>query len=89
MSVDGSYSQVADTQLDALEQGLDPGLYNAVLDACELVFALSGEARKRSSAITTAQGIRFRLPVVGYPPYKVFWSLSQAGPRIEAVFPHP
>jgi hypothetical protein len=28
-----------------------------------------------------------RLPVPGRRPYKVFW--TSAGPRIEAVFPHP
>ena len=38
-------------------------------------------------AITTADGIRMRLPVIGHPPYKVFWSTD--GPRIEAIFPHP
>ena len=86
MTVEGSYSQVANEQLDALENGPDPDLYNAVLDACELVFALPGEAQSRSSAITTDDGIRFRLPVAGHPPVKVFWSLSDAGPRIEAVF---
>jgi hypothetical protein len=31
--------------------------------------------------------VRFRLPVAGHPPYKVFW--SSEGPRVEAVFPHP
>jgi hypothetical protein len=44
------------------------------------------QAQALSTAITTAGGIRFRLPVVGYPPLKVFWSSD--GPRIEAVFLH-
>lgn len=83
---EGAYSEVADEQLDALEQGPDVDLYNAVLDACELIFRLPAQAQARSTAITTAQGIRLRLPVAGHPPYKVFWSSD--GPRIEAVFPH-
>jgi len=29
---------------------------------------------RRSTAIQTAEGVRFRLPIVGHPPYKVFWS---------------
>ena len=57
------------------------------LDACELIFRLSAQAQARSTAITTAEGIRPRLLVVGHPPYKVCWSSD--GPRIEAVFPHP
>jgi hypothetical protein len=38
----GAYSAVADEQLDALEAGSDAGLYNAVLDACELIFRFPG-----------------------------------------------
>ena len=82
-----AYSQVANKQLDSLEAGSDVDLYNAVLDACELIFRLPAQAQARSTAITTAEGIRLRLPVAGRPPYKVFWSSD--GPRIEAVFPHP
>ena len=84
---DGAYSEVADQQLDALEIGPDVDLYNAVLDACELIFRLPAHAQARSTAITTSEGIRLRLPVAGHPPYTVFWSTE--GPRIEAVFPHP
>lgn len=87
MSEDGAYSEVADIQLDTLEAGPDAELYNAVLDACELIFRLPGQAQAASTAITTTAGIRFRLPVNGHPPYKIFWSSD--GPRIEAVFPHP
>ena len=83
----GSYSRVADEQLDALEAAPDAALYNAVLDACELVFRAPSLVRERSTAITTKDGVRLRLPVAGHPPYKVFWSSD--GPRIEAVFPHP
>jgi hypothetical protein len=83
----GAYSQVADEQLDSPEAGSDVDLYNAVLDVCQLIFRLPAQAQARSTAIATAQGIRFRLPVAGHPPYKVFWSSD--GPRIEAVFPHP
>lgn len=87
MNSAGAYSQVANKQLDSLEAGSDVDLYNAVLDACELIFRLPAQAQARSTAITTADGIRFRLSVAGHPPYKVFWSAD--GPRIEAVFPHP
>ena len=84
---EGSYSAIADKQLDELEQGPDADLYNAALDACELVFRATGIAQSKSSAITTPQGIRFRLPIVGHPPYKVFWQQTENGPRIEAIFP--
>lgn len=87
MSVEGDYSQVADTQLDALEHSPDVDLYNSVLDTIEFIFRLPVQAQALSTAITTPAGIRMRLPVVGHPPYKVFWSTD--GPRIEAVFPHP
>jgi hypothetical protein len=84
---DDAYSQIADQQLDALEAGPDVDLYNAVLDACEMIFRLPGQAQARSTAISTADGIRLRLPVADHSPYKVFWSSD--GPRIEAIFPHP
>jgi hypothetical protein len=87
VSIDGSYSEVADEQLNALERSDAIDLYNAVLDACELVFRAPARAQAMSTAITTREGIRLRLPVPGHPPYKVFW--SSEGPRIEAVFPHP
>lgn len=84
---DDAYSDVADQQLDALERGPDIELYNAVLDACDLIFRLPAQAQARSAPITTQEGVRLRLPVAGHPPYKVFW--SSEGPRIEAVLPHP
>lgn len=87
MSHEGDYSQVADGQLDALQSGPDADLYNAVLDACELILSYPDKAHARSTAITTRHGIRLRLPVSGYPPYKVFW--SSEGPRVDVVFPHP
>lgn len=89
MSPDDAYSRVADRQLDDLESGPDVDLYNAVIDACELVFERTARAQTLSTAITTPNGIRLRLPVAGHPPYKVFWSNTPDGPRIEAVFPHP
>ena len=88
-SFEGAYSAVADKQLDALEAGDDPDLYHAVLDACDLVFRATGLAQARSSAIQADEGIRFRHPVVGHEPHKVFWSQGPDGPRIEAVFPYP
>lgn len=87
MTDENAYSAVADAQLDALEAGPDADLYNAVLDACELIFRLPAEAQARSTGITTKEGVRLRLPVAGHPPYKVFWAAG--GPRIEAMFPHP
>lgn len=87
MSVEGDYSSIADQQLDALEAGPDVDLYNAVLDACELILSYPEQAQARSTGVTTEQGARPRLPVAGHPPHKVFWSAQ--GPRIEAVFPHP
>lgn len=87
MSLDGDYSEVADAQLDELESGPDIDLYNGVLDTVELIFRLPGQAQSLSTAITTPDGIRMRLPVIGHPPSKVFWSTE--GPRIEAIFPHP
>jgi hypothetical protein len=83
----GAYSGIADAQLDELEAGPDADLYNAVLDACELIFRYPAKAQSLSTAITTKEGVRLRLAVAGHPPYKVFWSSD--GPRIEAVFPHP
>lgn len=88
MSDDDAYSAVADEQLDALDNDDDADLYNAILEACGLVFEKPSRAQARSTAIQTAQGVRFRLPVVGFEPYKVFWSITPDGPRIEAVFPH-
>ena len=82
-----SYSEVADRQLDELETGPEADLYNAVLETRQFVFDDPERAQRHSTAITTLEGIRFRLPVVGFPPYKVFWSSD--GPRIEGVFPHP
>ncbi len=83
----GAYSEVADVQLDELETGTDMGLYNAVLVNCDLIFRKPGQVQANSTAITTDEGIRFRLPAPGYPPYKIFW--SSEGPTIEAVFPFP
>ncbi|MGA9373726.1 MAG: hypothetical protein WBV64_01635 [Mycobacterium sp.] len=86
-SDDYDYSQVANDQLDALEQGPDADLYNAALDTIALIFEMPGQAQALSTAITTTDGIRMRLPIIGHPPFKVFWSTD--GPRIEAIFPHP
>ena len=89
MSVEGDYSQIADEQLDALATGPDVGLYNAVLDACDLILGYPEAAQARSTAVTTTDGVRLRLPVAGHPPYKVFWSNNAGELRVEAVFPHP
>ena len=74
--------------MDVLEAGPDADLYNAILDACELIFRLPGKAQTLSTTIVTSTGATvLRLPVAGHPPYKVFW--TSEGPRVEAVFPHP
>jgi hypothetical protein len=78
-------SEVANAQLDEIEHGDVPDLYDALLDVCEFVHAHPGQAQSRSSALTTSEGVRFRLAAPGHHPYKVFWSSD--GPRIEAVFP--
>lgn len=83
---DGSYSAVADEQLDELES-TQPDLYNDVLAVCELIFTNPARAQSMSTAIQTKSGLVLRLPVPGHAPYKVFW--TTAGPRVEAVFPHP
>lgn len=85
------YSEVAAAQLDKLEATADDEFWDAILDACDLALNYPAEAQKRSTAVVTKTGsIVFRLPVVGFPPYKVFWSHNNtADPRIEAVFPHP
>lgn len=82
----GSYSQVAHDQLDALQKS-DPGLHDDILTVCELIFANPARAQSMSAAIRTDQGIVLRLAVPGRHPYKVFWTTET--PRVEAVFPHP
>ena len=68
-----SDSEVANLQLDKIENGDNPYLYDALVDACEFVLAHLGQSQARSSALTTAEGIRFRLTVPGHHPDKVFW----------------
>ena len=80
------YSEIADRQLDDL-QASDADLYNDILTVCEFVFDQPGRAQAMSTAVQTRDGIVFRLAVPGRFPYKVFW--TSAGPRVEAVFPHP
>lgn len=87
MTAEGDYSEIPESQLDALEAGSDVDLHNAVLDACELIFRMPGQAQSLSTAVTTKEGISMRLPVPEHPRYKDFWSTD--GPRIEAVFSHP
>jgi hypothetical protein len=79
------YSEVADEQLNELEAA-DASLYNAVLEACELIGQNPSLAQSMSAAVRTDHGMVFRFPVPDRYPYKVFW--SSVGPRIEAVFPY-
>jgi hypothetical protein len=81
------YSEVTDLQFDELEAGDNVDLYNSVLTICEFILNSPEQAQAMSTAIRTNEGIRFRLPVPGYWPCKIFWSSN--GPRIEAMFPHP
>jgi hypothetical protein len=81
------YSEIANEQLDEIEASDDAQLYNDICVFCEFILDHPAEAQSLSSALTTKDGIRFRLAVPGHHPYKVFWSSS--GPRIEAVFPYP
>ncbi|MGC2174928.1 MAG: hypothetical protein WA614_05645 [Acidimicrobiales bacterium] len=86
MSDISGYSEIANEQLDEIETS-DADLYNDVCVLCEFILDHPDKAQSLSSALTTKDGIRFRLAVPGHHPYKVFWSSS--GPRIEAVFPYP
>jgi hypothetical protein len=86
VSNDSGYSEIANEQLDEIEAS-DANLYSDVVTICEFILDNPGQAQSLSSALTTKEGIRFRLSVPGHHPYKVFW--SSRGPRIEAVFPHP
>lgn len=81
----GSYSTIADEQLDRLLEK-DPPPYNDVLTVCELIFNDRSRAQSMSAAIRTESGVVFRLAVPGRSPYKVFW--TSTGPCVEAVFPH-
>ena len=83
--IEDSCSEVADRQLDDLE-ARDPKLYEDLLKVCEFVFDHPSVARNASSAVRTADGVVYRLPVPGRRPYCVFWTAD--GPRVEAVFPY-
>ena len=83
-AVTGSYSEVADQQLDEIEAS-DAALYNDILTLCELTSTDPSRAQSMSAAIRAEHGIVFRLAVPGRHPYKVFWTSDH--PRVEAVFP--
>lgn len=84
---EAGYSAVADQQLTDLENSRPLALFVAALETCESILDNPGHARRKSAAIQTREGIRFRTPVNGFPDVKVFWSSD--GPRIEAIFPYP
>jgi hypothetical protein len=81
------FSDVALHQIAALAKGPDRDLYDAVVEVCMLALANPPRAQSMSSVIVSLGGTVLRLPVMGQPPHKVFW--TSALPRIEAVFPHP
>ena len=82
-SFKGAVSRVAQQQLHALESGDDVDLFNAVVDVCELILKYPAQAQRMSAAFTTQDGIVLRMPVVGHPPFKVFWVVN--GPSIRGV----
>ena len=85
-----NYSQVANEQLDALEQGPDADLHNEILGFCEKILDDPEDIRKFSTVIQTKEGTRFRTAVPGKEPYKIFWSITSGGlVRIEAIYPYP
>ena len=85
-----AYSEVANDQLDTLEQGSDASLYNEIIRVCEEVLENPDHLRKFSTVIQTIESPCFRTPVSGKDPYMVFWSKTSEGlVRIEAVFPYP
>ncbi len=87
------YAERVTTLLLAIKDR-DPELYKALRDACEFVLDHPLRAHAASAALQVSaadakgvvrgRGMVMRLPVVGYPPWKVFW--TTIGPRIEAVF---
>ena len=86
MSSVSGYSEIANEQLDEIEAS-DAELYNDICVLSEFILDHSDKAQSLSSALTTKDGIRFRLAVPDHHPYKVLW--SSGGPRVEAVFPYP
>jgi hypothetical protein len=83
------YSEVANQQLDTLEQGPDADLYNEIIEVCAKIFDNPDHLRRFSTVIQTTEGTRFRTPVPGKEPYKIFWLKTSEGlVRIEAVFPY-
>jgi hypothetical protein len=89
MADEPCYSKVADEQLDEIELSRDRDLYNDLVNAREDIVDNPGRARQRSAAITTTEGVRFRFPLQGRPPYTIVWTSASEGPRIEPVFPYP
>ena len=74
-----NYSEVAEEQLNILENDSDVRLYNEILKVCHQIFDEPVQLRKYSSVVTTAEGLRFSTSVPGGFPYKVFWSMSPNG----------
>ncbi len=75
----------------------DPDLYKAIQEACTHIIEHPLRAQAQSTGIQVpranedgvirGRGMLMRLPVVGHPPWKVFWTTVR--PRIEAVFEYP
>lgn len=88
MTAGDLYAPLAQQQLDALERGPDAELYNAVLDAVEVVLDQTDAARARSPGLRDADGKVLFSTVVMYeadPRWFVFWKETAAGPVILGV----
>ncbi|GAT02551.1 uncharacterized protein RMCFA_2663 [Mycolicibacterium fortuitum subsp. acetamidolyticum] len=84
-----AYSQVAADQLDKLQISASDEFWDAIMDSLELILKYPGHAQKLSAAFTDDAGrIVFRLPIRGFAPHKIFWTRTDGGARVEAVFPH-
>lgn len=81
------YSDRAWAQLDKLDDDKTATLYDAVLDAIDLITDSTSEAMARSDTFRTDDGLLRRLPIVGHYSWCVFWSPD--GPSIEAIAPSP
>ena len=87
MSDVSGYSEIAKGRLDEIDSSGNSDLYDALLIICEYILDHPAGAQSRSRALTTNEGIRFRLSVPSHHPHKIFWTCGE--PRIEAVFPYP
>ncbi len=84
-NVTWGYSEIANEQLDEIKTSNDTS--DDIVTLSEFILDHPAQAQSLSSALTTKEGICFRLSAPGHHPYKVFW--TSAGPCIEVVFTYP